>query len=416
MIKKNIYGMKQLKTGLIQVSITIKKENKMKKLTVVGKGAVGSLAVAHFLHYTDWLIEWIYDENIPTASVGEATNLTVPLNLYWTLDFRNDDLLKINGTAKLGISKKRWGKQDYFHFFPSGMSAMHFTAKELQDSIFNKVKNNSRLVIKKGHVENPETLDSDFVLMCVGSPKETNKQEFEILKNIPVNSAYVTQCNWDYAKFQYSLTDAMKHGWVFGIPLQNRIAIGYMYNDTLASLDEVKQDVQQVFSDYNLIPSNKTTELHFESYYRKQNFTPKVVYNGNASFFLEPLEATSTGLAVHVMRIAWDLWNGNLTVEQCQKQYEKEIDEIESMILLHYMAGSTYKSKFWKKAKKLAISKIKKEFETKTEWAKFVLDSTIDMYDKTSDLELGTWGYKNYQINIKGLGLEKEIKKLGGLL
>ena len=388
----------------------------MKKLTVVGKGAVGSLAVAHFLYYTDWEIEWIYDENIPTASVGEATNFIVPNNLYWTLNFRNDDLLQMNGTAKLGISKKGWSKQDYFHAFGCGLTAMHFTAKELQDSIFNKVKDNPQLTITKGHVDNPEELDSDFVMMCVGSPKETNKQEFEILKNIPVNSAYVTQCDWDYAKFQYSLTDAMPNGWVFGIPLQNRIAIGYMYNDTLTSLDEVKQDVQQVFSDYNLMPSNKTTELHFESYYRKQNFTPKVVYNGNASFFLEPLEATSTGLSVRIMRLAWDLWNEILTPEECQIQYKKAIDEIESMILLHYMAGSKYKSKFWNKAKKTAKTKIKKEFENKTEWAKFVLDSTIDMYDKTSELELGTWGYVNYQINIKGLGLEKEIKKLGGLL
>ena len=67
----------------------------MKKLTVVGKGAVGSLAVAHFLHYTDWTIEWIYDDKIPTASVGEATNLVVPRNLYSTLNFTNNDLLEI---------------------------------------------------------------------------------------------------------------------------------------------------------------------------------------------------------------------------------------------------------------------------------------------------------------------------------
>jgi hypothetical protein len=101
----------------------------MKKLTVVGKGAVGSLAVAHFLHYTDWSIEWIYDENIPTASVGEATNLAVPKNLDWTLKFNNHDLIKMNGTAKLGISKKGWSTKDYFHPFPTGTSAIHFTAK-----------------------------------------------------------------------------------------------------------------------------------------------------------------------------------------------------------------------------------------------------------------------------------------------
>jgi hypothetical protein len=387
----------------------------MKKLTVVGKGAVGSLAVAHFLHYTDWTIEWIYDENIPTASVGEATNLVVPNNLHWTLYFTNDDLIKMNGTAKLGISKKGWSKNDYFNPFPSGLSAIHFEAHKLQESIYNKVKNHSRLTIKTGYVDNPEELDSDFVMMCVGSPHDTNKHDFQILKNIPVNSVYVTQCNWDYPKFQYSLTDAMPNGWVFGIPLQNRISIGYMYNDTLTSLDEVKEDVKQIFKDYDLTPSDQTQTLHFESYYRKQNFTPKVVYNGNASFFLEPLEASSTGFAINIMRMAWDLWNGNLTVDQCQKQYEKEIDEIEAMILLHYMAGSVYKSKFWTKAKRLAKNKINQEFKNKTGWSTFVLESIIGLHDKTLLKELGFWNHKIYEINIKGLGLEKQIKKLGGL-
>lgn len=318
----------------------------------------------------------------------------------------------MNGTAKLGISKKGWSKKDYFHPFPLGTSAMHFEAKQLQNLIYDKVKNNPRLTIKNEHIENPEKLNSDFVMMCVGSPKETNQNNFVTLENIPVNSAYITQCEWDFPKFEYSLTDAMANGWVFGIPLQNRISIGYMYNDTFTRLDEVKQDVQKIFADYQLTPSNKTTELHFESYYRKQNFTPKVVYNGNASFFLEPLEATSTGLSVNIIKKAWDLWNGHLTIEQCQKQYEKDIDEIESMILLHYMAGSKHNSQFWKHAKKIAKQKIKKEFENKTEWAKFVLDATLDMYNKESSLELGTWAYLNYQINITGLELREEIKNL----
>lgn len=385
----------------------------MKKLTVVGKGAVGSLAVAHFLHYTDWNIEWIYDQNIPTASVGEATNLIVPKNLNWTLGFRNNDIIEMNGTIKLGISKKGWSKKNFLHFFELGNVAMHFAAKDLQEAIYNKVKDNPRLTISNQHVDNPEDLDSDFVMMCVGSPNKITKDNFVTLTNIPVNAAYVTQCKWDSARFNYSLTDTMPNGWVFGIPLQNRISIGYMYDDTLTSLEQVKKDVEQVFADYDLTPSDKTQDLHFESYYRKKNFTSKVVYNGNASFFLEPLEATSTGLSVSIMRKAWDLWNGNLTIEQCEEKYKKEIDDIESMILLHYMSGSIHKSKFWTKAKKLATSKIKKEFINKSQWSQFVLDAITNKYDKESSLELGTWGYKNYKINIDGLGLQNQIKKLG---
>jgi hypothetical protein len=387
----------------------------MKKLTVVGKGAVGSLTVAHFLYFTDWDIEWIYDKDIPSASVGEGSNLILPNHLTETLQITNADLAKVNGTPKLGISKKRWGKKDFFHPFILSQHAIHFSAQDLQNLIYDKVKDNPRLKITSGHVDNPENLDSDFVMMCVGSPKQTNKQDFKILKNIPVNSAYVTQCDWDYSKFQYSLTDAMPNGWVFGIPLQNRISIGYMYNDTLTSLNEVKEEVKEVFKEYDLTPSDRTQTLHFESYYRKQNFTPKVVYNGNASFFLEPLEATSVAVSLYITRLAFDVWHKNLTIQEAQEFYEMRIYDIELLILLHYMAGSLYKTKFWEKAQRNSKKIIKQKFTNKTEWAKLVLDATLKNYVGDGQ-PLGEWNQWNYDVNIHGLGLEKEIKKLGGLL
>lgn len=388
----------------------------MKKLTVVGKGAVGSLAVAHFLHYTDWDIEWIYDENIPTASVGEATNLLIPRALQEYFRTTSAELLDMNGTYKTGILKKNWSKKTYFNPFWISNAAMHFEASKLQDYIYDQVKSSSRVNIIIGHVDDPEKLDSDYVMMCVGSPKDTNKDEFEILKHIPVNSAYVTQCDWDAPKFDYSLTNAMQHGWVFGIPLQNRISIGYLYNDRITSLVEIEEDVKQVFKDYKLIPNDRTQLIHFESYYRKQNFGPKVVYNGNASFFIEPLEATSTGTALLINQLAFDLWTGALSSEACQEYYEQEINDIESMIVLHYLAGSVYKSKFWTKAKRLATLKIKKEFDNKTPWAQFVFDSLNGKYNRRSNDHKGTWIPSIYQINIKGLDLEQKIQKMGELL
>jgi hypothetical protein len=96
----------------------------------------------------------------------------------------------------------------------------------------------------------------------------------------------------------------MKHGWIFGIPLQKRVSIGYLYNDELSSLEEVKKDVQNVFKEYQLKPSEITNHIKFESFYRKQNFNSKVIYNGNSSFFLEPLEATSTHMSANINRLA----------------------------------------------------------------------------------------------------------------
>lgn len=380
----------------------------MKKLTVIGKGTVGALTVAHFLKYTNWDIDWVFDENIPTTSVGEATNLRLPTELQKSLNFQHNDLLEIKGTVKQGIYKKYWGKGcDYLHPFPVNTSAIHFNAKELHGKIFKMVEKNPKLKIINKYIKDPEKVESDFVMVCSGIPKELN-DDFVVLDKIPVNAVYVTQCDWDYPRFTYSLTNAMQHGWIFGIPLQNRISIGYLYNDKITSLNEVKKDVKNVFKEYNLNPSDKTNHLTFNSFYRKNNFSKKVVYNGNASFFLEPLEATSTGFSSDINRWAWDLWNGNLSEKESQSLYENELNNIENMILLHYMSGSIYNNEFWKKAKKDATSKIKKEFNDKTNWSNFVLNA-VNGYEQ-GELELGTWGSFNYNLNIDKLGLKNKIK------
>ena len=64
------------------------------KLAVIGKGTVGSLAVLHFLTYTDWDIDWVSDPNTPTTAVGEGTTIRVPSALANSiLEFSHDDLI-----------------------------------------------------------------------------------------------------------------------------------------------------------------------------------------------------------------------------------------------------------------------------------------------------------------------------------
>jgi len=381
-----------------------------KKLTIIGKGSVGAIAVGQFLKNTDWDIDWIFDENIPAASVGEASNLALPITLSYSLNFSQSDLLEIGGSIKQGIHKKYWGNgSDFLHSFPINSVGIHFSAKDLHKSIFEKVKNNSRLKIINKHIENPEEIESDFILVCSGTPKNFNDENIKIIDSIPVNSVFVTQCYWDNLKFSYSLTHAMKHGWVFGIPLKDRISIGYLFNDKLNDLYEIKEDVENIFKEYSLNPSKITNHLNFQSFFKKNNFSKKIIYSGNASFFLEPLEATSIGFSIFVNRLAIDLWNNTMSETEAQMLYEKEIKDIELMILLHYMSGSIYeKTDFWKYSKNIASEQIKKEFKQKTDWANFVYNAITTDYDKNK-IEFGTWGSKNYRINIEKLGIKEKL-------
>jgi hypothetical protein len=117
------------------------------------------------------------------------------MNLAQTIGLRQQDLIDIGGTIKQGIYKKYWGKgSDFLHPFYIDSIGMHFTANELHNLIFEKIKDNKRINIIQKNVEDPEKLDSDFVIVCSGTPEDLNNGEYIIHESIPVNSAYVVQC------------------------------------------------------------------------------------------------------------------------------------------------------------------------------------------------------------------------------
>jgi hypothetical protein len=116
-------------------------------------------------------------------------------------------------------------------------------------------------------------------------------------------------------------------------------------------------------------------------------------------------------MSANINRLAWDVWNENLSPIEAQKTYEKEIKDIESMILLHYMSGSIYKNKFWEYAEKKATLKITKEINEKTDWSQFLFTS-INGFSNEDKTDRGTWHSFNYKINVENLGLREKINKI----
>jgi len=384
-----------------------------KKLSIVGRGTVGCLSLPYFLYHTDWDIDWVYNPYIPTTSVGEGTTQTVPKLLHQTMHWNNQHLRDIGGTVKQGIYKKYWGGNgDYFHPFSLENMGVHFSAVDLQSKIFDELKDNKRVNLVEQNVSDPENLDSDFVMVCAGSPKESElfDEKFDEKESIVLNSCYVTQCFWEHSAFQHTLTIARPYGWVFGIPLQNRCSIGYLFNRNINTLEEVKKDVLNVFEEFNLQPSDTTNYLEFKSYSRKNNFSDKVIHNGNDSFFLEPLEATSTGMAEVVNKIAVDKWHGQLPNNICQQIYNNELNGIEAMINLHYLSGSVWDNEFWNNAKQRATKRFNELLSSNNELRHILYEALYT--DNHSFLEYGTWGVFNWRMNIHNLGLTNTLKEL----
>lgn len=223
---------------------------------------------------------------------------------------------------------------------------MHFSANELQEHLFDIIKNNNRVTIIDEQIHDPSSLTTDHVMVCSGWPETIDNTDYIASNDVPVNAAYIVQCYWDSPRFTYTISNAQEFGWLFAIPLQNRVSVGYLYNDQFSSLEDVKKDIANIVRSMNLNMSDENRHLTFNSFYKKANFSNKVIYNGNASFFLEPLEATSLGFSDRINRIALKLWQGQIDTEEAQHKYESELEIIHSFLCMHYMAGSIFDTAF----------------------------------------------------------------------
>lgn len=374
----------------------------MKKIAVVGKGTAGCMSAAHWSIIEDVEVDWYFDPNIKTQAVGEGSNLTLPFSLNETVNFSPREFDKVDASLKTGIYKDGWGKgkKPFLHDFPSPMVSIHFSAVKLQDHIEKCMMNKNNVNIKRMNVD-PSNLDASFIVDASGKPSDYS--EFVQSSYIPVNSVYVTQCYWDHPRFNYTLTIARPYGWVFGIPLQNRCSIGYMYNKDINTLEEVQEDVKNIFEQYNLIPSEDTNAFSFNNYKRMENYNENIVYNGNASFFLEPLEATSFGNVSainHQSSLHWFRGQGKKSVE---RHYNSVIDATENIIMMHYAAGSDYVSDFWEYAEERG----RKCLENANPGLRALINGTHESLPMTPELEamLYSWWQLSWEQNSIELGL-----------
>ena len=381
----------------------------MKKIAIIGRGTAGAQAAMHFACYAKGFdVEWYFDDSIKPQSVGEGSTAELPINLMSTQGFTWSHLDRLGGTVKTGIYKENWGSvtDSFYHDFYPNRVAMHFQAHMLHQYALEEL--DGKIEMHKQFVGSTDDIDADYVMDCSGTPKDLG-DDFYISESIPVNTARVWQCPWDIPTFNYTLAIAGKYGWIFGIPLTNRCSIGYIYNKDFATPEQIEEDVQYVFDKYNLKAGVDGNYIEFKSYWRKQNFTDRVGYNGNASFFLEPLEATSTSTMDRCQRWLFDSIMHYDNVPSVNSKYQKFMKQTETMIMLHYLPKSKFKTEFWEYANDRAakhFSEAKNDAELCDQFSHIAANIDADFIHTNDDKSYSTWIATSMGLHIKKLGLE----------
>jgi hypothetical protein len=370
----------------------IKDYQLIRKVAVIGKGTVGCLSALKFSN-EGYEVDWYHDPKTPALSVGEGTDLVLPAFLDLETDLNYDKLKQLDAHYKQGIEKINWGKEPFTHWFGLGKMGLHINAHKLQNYIADYLGDKVNVINKK--VEHNEI--EDYIIDCSGKPPITDDYNFT---PIPVNSAYVVNCPWDKPTLSKTICIAKSYGWVFLIPLQNRCSVGYLYNKNYGTGAEVKDELGDILKEYNL-QADSGNYMFFENYYRKQNFNKKVSYNGNASFFLEPLEATSLNVSIRMVNQCLTLLtNGDLRKQN--NRYKAILEETIDIIMLHYLVDPPIKNLFWEYANHKAEEWFSNRYKTYPK---------IRLITKNSPLHYSTWFDGSFKQNLTGLGLYDKLNK-----
>lgn len=156
-------------------------------------------------------------------------------------------------------------------------------------------------------LRNGDSLEADLYLDCTGFKsmllEQTMKVNFKSFSDVlPNNKAWTTHLPYtDKEKEMENVTDckAIENGWVWNIPLYNRIGTGYVFCDKFVTEEEALREFKQhLDSDLmTVVNPNRSKDLKFRLINIKNGvhdvcWEKNVVGVGLSYGFIEPLEST----------------------------------------------------------------------------------------------------------------------------
>ena len=271
----------------------------------------------------------------------------------------------------------------------------------------DKNGNVSQLLLEKN-----DFLDVDFVFDCTGFHRliigNLYNAEWKSHKDkLPVDSAVPFFLPMKKEIPAYTEAIAMKYGWVWKIPLQNRYGCGYVYDSSLISEKEAVKEIEEFLGFEPEYPRKDKGGFNFNAGYYKNPWVKNCIAVGLSAGFIEPLEATSIWVSIisitNCMSNLHNLENvEENTVKEFNEAFVKVNEEIVDFIYLHYLTKRE-DTKFWKK------------FKDTNKYSKF-LKKSLDFQ------KYRVWEYKDFSKTIfplnswifvaEGLGLiNKKIYK-----
>lgn len=147
-----------------------------------------------------------------------------------------------------------------------------------------------------------------------------------------------------------TLATALKHGWAWRIPLQNRFGNGYVYSSKYCSADQAETELRQRL---NLMDSDiEARHLKMRVGRVKKSWNKNVLAVGLAQGFIEPLEATALALIQQTTSLfAHYFLQGNYSNKYetlFNQRINEQFDGTRDYIVAHYQTNSRNDTEYWR--------------------------------------------------------------------
>jgi tryptophan halogenase len=377
---------------------------------IAGGGTAGWITAAVLSSmFSNKKITLIENSKIGTIGVGESTTPAILDFLALCEIDLLDFMVKTESTIKVGIKFENWTSKgssyfhsfelvkkkeflssvmgyDYLHDFNDnnhpynyfldnnllpinntgdmlGTHALHINAHKLVNYLKEKFKDCITVIddkiintdisakgIDTVYLESGKLLQADVFFDCTGFNRVLHSKvgsEWKSCKDIlPVDRAIPCPIAWD-KPMNTTHASALSSGWVWQVPLQNRLGSGYVYSSEFAKNPE-DEYINFIKKKYNKdIQIDRT--IKFDSGYVKNPWNKNVLCVGLSSGFVEPLESTSIHMIYHQVLSFVHNYDGMIS-DQVNKFYNDAMvdmyDDTVAFIKLHYM-GNQGVNDFW---------------------------------------------------------------------
>ena len=270
------------------------------------------------------------------------------------------------------------------------MKAEQRGVKRIEGKITDIISNESGGVglIKCENVE----IKTDFVFDCTGFARLFIGKHFGVewksyQDKLKVNTAIPFFLPKSDTLPPYTKAIAMKYGWMWQIPLQNRWGCGYVFDNKYINVEEAKKEVEEFVGQE--IKINKI--IPFDAGRYVTPWVKNCIAVGLSSTFTEPIEATSIWLIITQLR--------NLSSDIIHNINEDEIEDYNKLISdtcetttdflhLHYLTDRT-DTDFWKDYQK--TTKLSPKMKRRLENWKRRTPNTMDTDGLSTQFEEYSW-------------------------